>query len=78
MFLQLVILQLETMTICWAHTTQNEDKQDRRTQHITINVPTVNFSFICSNISAVSEYGVYISQLIRHCRDCCSYPLFIP
>jgi hypothetical protein len=61
------------MTICWAHTTQNEDKQDRRTQHIIINVPTVNFPFICSNIPAASAYGVYISQLIRYYRDCCSY-----
>ena len=28
------------------------------------NFPIVNFTFICSNISAAAVYGVYISQLI--------------
>ena len=30
------------------------------------NFPIVNFPFICSNISAIPAYGVYISQLIRY------------
>jgi hypothetical protein len=35
--------------------------------------PIVNFTFICSNIPAGHAYGVYISQLIRYSRACCSY-----
>jgi len=33
------------------------------------NFPTVNFPFICSNISAALVYGVYISQLIRNSTE---------
>ena len=35
-----------------------------------LNFPIVNFPFICSNISAASAYGVYISLLIRYYRVC--------
>ena len=35
-----------------------------------LNVPIVNFPFICSNIPAATAYGVYISQLIRCSRVC--------
>jgi hypothetical protein len=41
------------------------------------NFPIVNFPFICSNISAASAYGVYISQLIRYSRACGSYQDFL-
>ena len=37
------------------------------------NFPIVNFPFICSNIPAAPAYGVYISQMIRYSRACCSY-----
>jgi len=36
----------------------------------------VNFPFICSNIPAAPAYGIYISQLIRYSRACCSYQDF--
>ena len=35
--------------------------------------PIVNFLFICSNIPGAPASGVYISQLIRYSRACCSY-----
>ena len=41
------------------------------------NVPIVNFPFICSNIPAAPEYGVYISQMIRYSRACGSYQDFL-
>ena len=37
----------------------------------------VNFPFICSNFSAAPAYGVYISQLLRYSRACCSYQYFL-
>ena len=37
----------------------------------------VNFPFICSNIPAAPVYGVYLSQLIRYSRACCSYQDFL-
>ena len=41
------------------------------------NFPIVNFPFLCSNITPVPAYGVYISQLIRFSRACDSYQDFI-
>ena len=41
------------------------------------NFPIVNFPFICSNIPAAPAYGVYISQMIRYYRACCSYQDFL-
>jgi hypothetical protein len=41
------------------------------------NFPIVNFLFICSKIPAAPAYGVYISQLIRYSRACCSYQDFL-
>ena len=38
-----------------------------------VNLPIVNFPFICSKIPATPAYGVYISQLIRYSRACGSY-----
>ena len=40
------------------------------------NFSIVNFPFICSNIPAAPEYGVYISQLIQYSRACGSYQDF--
>ena len=37
----------------------------------------VNFPFICCNIPAAPEYGVYLSQLIRYARACGSYQDYI-
>jgi hypothetical protein len=37
------------------------------------NFPIVNFPSICSNIPPAPAYGVYIFQMIRHSRACCSY-----
>ena len=34
---------------------------------------TVGFQFICSNIPAAPDYGVYISQLTRYANACSSY-----
>jgi len=42
-----------------------------------INFLIVNFPFICSNIPVAPEYGVYISQLIRHPPACGSYNAFL-
>jgi hypothetical protein len=42
-----------------------------------LNIPIVNFSFICNNIAAAPAYGVYISQLIRYSRACGSYQDFL-
>ena len=41
------------------------------------NYPTVNFPFICSNISAAPAYGLYISPLIRYFKACGSYQDFL-
>jgi hypothetical protein len=41
------------------------------------NFSIVNFPFICSNLPAAHEYGVYISQLIRYSRACGSYEDFL-
>ncbi len=41
------------------------------------NFPTVNFPFICGNISAAPAYGLYISQLIRYFKACGSYQDFL-
>jgi hypothetical protein len=41
----------------------NHDKRD------DFNFPIVNFPFICSNISAIPAYGLYISQVIRVTRN---------
>ena len=41
------------------------------------NFHIVNFPFICSNIPAATEYGVYLSQMIRYSRACGSYQDFI-
>jgi hypothetical protein len=38
-----------------------------------VNIPIVNFPFICSNIPAAPAYGVYISQMIRYSIVCGSY-----
>ena len=37
----------------------------------------MNFPFICSNIRAAPEYGVYISQLIRYPKACGFYQDFL-
>ena len=42
-----------------------------------LNFSIVNFPFICSNLPAAPEYGVYISQLIRYSRACGSYEDFL-
>jgi hypothetical protein len=42
-----------------------------------LNVPIVNFPYICSNIPAALAYGVYISQLMGHSRVCGSYYDFL-
>ena len=42
-----------------------------------LNVPIVNFPFICSNFSTAPAYGVYISQMIRYSGACCSYQDFL-
>ena len=36
-----------------------------------------NFPFLSSNIPSLLAFGVFISQLIRHARACCSYEYFI-
>jgi hypothetical protein len=41
------------------------------------NFPIVSFPFICSNIPAAPEYGVYISRFIRYFRYCGSYQDFL-
>ena len=41
------------------------------------NFPFVFFLFICCIISAVSEYGTYISQLKRYSRACGFYHEFL-
>ena len=41
-----------------------------------LNFPIVNFSFICRNIPAAPEYGVYISQFIWYSRACLSFCTF--
>ena len=40
--------------------TKHYDKRDYFNFHI------VNFPFICSNITAATEYGVYITRLVRY------------
>ena len=47
------------------------DKRDYFNFHIT------NFSFLSSNISSSTVYGVFISQLIQYARACSSYECFI-
>ena len=47
------------------------DKRDDFNFHIT------NFPFLSSNIPSSPAYGVFISQLIRYTRACCSYECFI-
>ena len=42
-----------------------------------LNFSIVNFPFICRNLPAAHEYGVYISQLIRYSRACGSYEDFL-
>ena len=42
-----------------------------------LNFSIVNFPFICSNLPAAHEYGVYISQLIRYSRAYGSYEDFL-
>ena len=37
------------------------------------NFPILNFPFICSNIPTALTHGIYISQLIRYSKACCSY-----
>ena len=39
--------------------------------------PIINFPFISSNIPASPAYEIYISQLIRHSRDCGKYSDFL-
>ena len=51
--------------------TKAYDKKD------DFNFRIVNVPFICSNIPAAPQYGVYISQLIGYSRACCSYQDFI-
>ena len=41
------------------------------------NFAILNFPFICSNIPAAPEYGVYISQLMRSSKACGSYHEFL-
>ena len=41
------------------------------------NFQIVYFPFTCSNISAARAYGVYISQVVRYSRACCSYHGFL-
>jgi len=41
------------------------------------NFPFVYFPFICSNIPAAHAHVVYISELIRYCRDCGSYQVIL-
>jgi hypothetical protein len=52
------------------------DKRDDFNVSI-VNVPIVNFPFICSNIPAAPAYGIYISQLIRYSSSCGSYQDFL-
>ena len=47
------------------------DKRDDFNFHIT------NFPFLSSNIQSSPAFCVYISQLIRYARACCSYVCFI-
>ena len=42
-----------------------------------VNIPMVNFPFICSNIPAAPAHGVYISQMIRYSRVCVFYQNFL-
>jgi hypothetical protein len=42
-----------------------------------INVPVVNFPFICSNIPVAPAYGVCVFQLIRYSRACGFYQDFL-
>jgi len=42
-----------------------------------LNFSIMNFPFICRNISAAPEYGVYISQLIQHSKACGSFHDFL-
>ena len=51
--------------------TKLHDKRDH------FNFPIVIFPFICSNIPAAPACGVYISQMIRYSRACCSYQDFL-
>jgi hypothetical protein len=44
-----------------------------RKRRLFFNFPIVNFPFICSNIPAAPEYGVYLSQLIQYFRASGSY-----
>ena len=41
------------------------------------NFRIVNFPFICSNFPAAPAYVVYLSQMIRYARACCSYQDFL-
>jgi hypothetical protein len=50
---------------------------DSTIKQYDFNFPTVNFPFICSNISAAPAYGLYISQLIRYFKACGSYQDFL-
>jgi hypothetical protein len=63
-------LHLEMDSERWLRT-KLYDKRDN------FNFPIVNFPFICDNIPAAPEYGVYISQLMRYSRACCSYQDFL-
>ena len=42
-----------------------------------LSFPIANFPFLSSKIPAAPEYGVYISQLIRHPRACIFYHDFL-
>ena len=55
---------------CQLHTSIY-DKRDAFNFHIT------NFPFLSRNVTSSPAYGVYISQLMRCDRACCSYECFI-
>jgi hypothetical protein len=63
-------LHLEIDSERWLRTKLYDKRDD-------FNFPIVNFPFLCGNIPAAPEYGVYISQLIRYSRACCSYQDFL-
>ena len=63
-------LHLEIDSEGWLRTKLYDERDD-------FNFPIVNFPFICSNIPAAPAYGVYISQMIRYSRACCSYQDFL-
>jgi hypothetical protein len=46
-------------------------------KRLSLDIPTVNFPFISSNIPASPAYGAYISQLVCYSRACDRYGDFL-